>query len=69
MIELFNCFKKHMKSKQVKWKSSKFEKKDFVKGTKCFKCQGYGQYVNECANKKKGTKKKALNTTWDEELS
>ena len=58
-----------MKSKQVKWKSSKFEKKDSVKGTKCFECQGYDHYANECANKKKGTKQKALNTTWDDESS
>ena len=69
MAELFNCFKKYMKSKQVKWKSSKFEKKDSVKGTKCFECQGYGHYANECANKKNGTNKNALNITWDEESS
>ncbi|KAJ8636826.1 hypothetical protein MRB53_011093 [Persea americana] len=31
--------------------------------------RGYGHYVNECANKKNGTKKKALNTTWDKESS
>lgn len=69
MVEMFNCFKKYMKSKQAKWKSFKFEKKDSTKGTKCFECQGYGHYANECANKKNGTKKKALNTTWDEESS
>ena len=68
MTEMFNCFKKYMKSKQAKCKSSKFGKKDSAKGTKCFECQGYGHYANECANKKKGTKKKALNTTWDEDL-
>ena len=69
MAEMFNCFKKYMKSKQAKWKSPKSEKKDSAKGTKCFECQGYGHYANECANKKNGTKKKALNTTWDEESS
>lgn len=67
LAKLFNCFKKYMKSKQAKWKSSKFAKKDSGKETKCFECQGYGDYANECANKKKGIKKKALNTTWDEE--
>ena len=69
MTEFMNCFKKYMKSKQAKWKSSKFAKKDSGKETKCFECQGYGDYANECANKKKGIKKKALNTTWDEESS
>ena len=69
MAEMFNCFKKYMKTKQAKWKSSKSEKKDSTKGTKCFECQGYGYYANECANKKKDIKKKALNTTWDEESS
>ena len=69
MAELFNCFKKYMKSKQAKWKSFKSKKKDSAKGIKCFECQGYGHYANECANKKKCTKKKALNTTWDEESS
>ncbi|XXG43719.1 hypothetical protein AAC387_Pa01g3697 [Persea americana] len=36
MAELFNCFKKYMKTKQVKWKGSKFAKKNSGKGTKCF---------------------------------
>ncbi|XXG72829.1 hypothetical protein AAC387_Pa07g1839 [Persea americana] len=69
MAKLLNYFKKYMKSKQAKWKISKSEKKDYVKGTKYFECQGYGHYANECANKKKGTKQKALNTTWDKESS
>ena len=41
-----------------------------MKGTKCFECQGYGHYANECANKKNGTKKKKgsqHNLGWEEE--
>ena len=60
MTELFNCFKKYMKSKQAKWKSSKSEKKDSAKGTKCFECQGYGHHANEYTNKKNDTKKKGF---------
>lgn len=69
MAGMFNCIKKYMKSKQAKWRSFKSEKKDSAKGTKCFECQGYGHYANECANKKNDTKKKALNTSWDEKSS
>lgn len=69
MTELLNYFKKYMKSKQAKWKCSKSEKNDSTKGTKCFECQGYSHYANECANKKNCTKQKALYTTWDEESS
>ena len=43
------------------------ERRNLLKGIQCYECKGYGHIANDCENKK--SKKKALNTTWEDETS
>ena len=68
MAKLFNCFKKYMKSKQAKWKVQNPRKRILQKEPNILSGKAMVT-MHQCANKKNGTMKKALNTTWDIESS
>ena len=61
-------FKLFMKGQKSNVRIPKnFEKMKSSKGIQCYECQGYEHIASECGNRK--SKKKALNTTWDDETS
>ncbi|XXG89760.1 hypothetical protein AAC387_Pa12g1686 [Persea americana] len=67
-VEFMKQFKLFMKGQKTNVRIPKNSGKNkSFKGIECYECQGYGQIVNDCGNKK--SKKKALNTTWEDETS
>ena len=56
-----------MKGKKNNVKISKTTRKNSSKWIQCYECQGYGHVAND--REHKNSKKKALNTTWEEDTS